>query len=80
MGVFVGILTIYWMKMMNNSNTLTINVMIVSTYLTYFISENLYQFFYSNGLVSVITLGVFMSAFTRTKVRSESEYSIEVFW
>jgi NhaP-type Na+/H+ or K+/H+ antiporter len=80
LGIIVGIGTIYWMKRVNNSSALTINVMYVSTYLTYFIAENVNIFFDANGLVSVITLGIYMSVFTRIKVRHESVYSLDVFW
>ena len=79
-GMIAGIFTIYWMKLVNNSSALTINVMIVSTYLTYFVAENVNLGIDASGLVSVITLGLFMSAFTRTRVRSESQYSLDVFW
>ena len=41
LGVCVGVITIYWVKLVNHDNTLTINVTIVSAYLTYFLAEYL---------------------------------------
>jgi hypothetical protein len=72
----MGVITFYWMKRVNSSSTLTVNVTVVSMYLTYFIAENVNFGIDANGLIAVMTLGIYMSAFTRTRVRSESEYSL----
>ena len=65
LGVCVGVITIYWVKLVNHDNTLTINVTIVSAYLTYFLAEYMDWGIATNGLVAVISLGMFMSSFTR---------------
>lgn len=57
-GIFFGILSISWMKIINYDNTLTINVTIVLAYITYFVAENIQLGFAANGLISVITLGM----------------------
>lgn len=64
-GVVFGILTIYWVKLVNHDNSLTINVTISTAYLCYFAAEYVDWGVPSNGLVAVLTLGIFMSAFTR---------------
>lgn len=59
LGVAFGVLTVYWVRYVNHDNALTINVTIVSAYLTYFSAEYVYWGIETNGLVAVFALGMY---------------------
>lgn len=58
LGFAFGVLTVYWVKYVNTDNALTINVTIVSAYLTYFLAEYVDWGMDTNGLVAVMALGM----------------------
>lgn len=68
------------MRRVNHNAILTINLSIVSAYLTYFVAEYVDMGFAKNGLVAVIVLGLFMSAFTKIRIRTDCEHPLEIFW
>lgn len=58
LGILFGVVTVYWVKYVNHDNALTINVTIVSAYLTYFIAEYVELGIECNGLIAVMALGM----------------------
>ena len=75
-GVLFGLFTVWWIRRVNHNSILTINLTIVSAYVTYFVAENVDLGFTKNGLVAVISLGLFMSAFSKIRIRTEVEHPL----
>ncbi|CAD8177625.1 unnamed protein product [Paramecium octaurelia] len=79
-GVMFGLFTVWWIRRVNHNSILTINLTIVSAYVTYFVAESVDLGFKKNGLVAVISLGLFMSAFSKIRIRTEVEHPLQIFW
>ena len=79
-GIVIGAFTVWWIRRVNHNSILTINLTIVSAYVTYFVAESVDLGFQKNGLVAVITLGLFMSAFSKIRIRTECEHPLNIFW
>ena len=50
----------------------------VFTYLAFYLAE--FSFFHTSGLLTVVCLGLFWSAFGKTKIRPESEHAVHSVW
>lgn len=76
-GVFFGVLgfclIILWIKRIVRDDVLTMNLILVSCYLTFFISEFYLEV---SGIISIVTLGVLMGKFGRVNMNPDSEHSI----
>ena len=57
-GITVGLVTVWWVRRVNHNALLTINLTIVSAYITYFIAEDKSFIGDGNGLMAVLSLGL----------------------
>lgn len=46
----------------------------------FFIAENVNLGIHISGIISLVTLGLFMSAFGKTRISSEADHAVHAFW
>lgn len=63
----------YWIKKIFNDETLVLNITIISCYLVFFVAENVDLGFEISGILALVSLGLFMSAFGRTRISHEAD-------
>lgn len=66
LGVGIGFISCYWLRKLINDDILTITITVFSCYLTFYCAE--YTPIHVSGLLAISCLGLFMSAFGRTKI------------
>ena len=76
-GFIVGVISSLWLKRITRDNTLSITITFIACYLLFFIAET--QFFVS-GILALVTLGLFMSAYGKTKIDTEAEHALHAVW
>ena len=59
---------------------LTINVTFVTAYLVFYVAEFVDLGIKMSGIMALVALGLFMAAFGKTRIDTESEHSVHVFW
>jgi NhaP-type Na+/H+ or K+/H+ antiporter len=73
MGVLGGFLVILWMKKIVKDEILNMNLIVISCYMTFFVSEFYLEV---SGIIAIVTLGVFMGRYARVSMHPSSEHSI----
>ena len=46
----------------------------------FYIAENVNLGFQISGIIALVALGLFMSAFGKTRISSEADHAVHVFW
>ena len=72
-GCFGFILIIFWIKKIVRDDVMTMNLILVSCYATFFVSEFYLEV---SGIISIVTLGVLMGKFGRVNMNPNSNHSI----
>jgi NhaP-type Na+/H+ or K+/H+ antiporter len=80
LGLIFGILSVFWIKKIFNDETLVLNITIISCYLVFFVAENVDFGIKISGILALVSLGLFMSAFGRTRISHEADAAIREFW
>lgn len=80
LGLLFGIVSVFWIKKIFNDETLVLNITIISCYLVFFVAENVDFGFKISGILALVSLGLFMSAFGRTRISHEADAAIREFW
>ena len=70
LGLIVGILMTYWIKRIIRDSVLSVNVTFVGTFLCFYIAE--FTAVKVSGILSIVTLGLYMSAVGKRKIYPES--------
>lgn len=79
-GILIGIVCNFWIRKINNDEILVVNLTIIFCYLAYFM-PTLFNFGYDfSGIISVITMGIYMSATGKTKIKSDADFALKTFW
>ncbi|EGR30426.1 sodium hydrogen exchanger family protein, putative [Ichthyophthirius multifiliis] len=80
LGIFIGVIGQFWIKKIHNDPILTVNVTFISCYLCYFFAENIDFGFQISGVMSLVSLGLFLSIFAKPKISLEEEKVVLIFW
>lgn len=80
LGLVFGIISVYWIKKIFNDEILVLNITIISCYLVFFVAEHVNFGFRMSGILALVSLGLFMSAFGRTRISHEADRAIHEFW
>lgn len=59
---------------------LDLEILIYILYQVYFIAENIDFGIKCSGIISLVSLGLFMAAFGKTKIAAEADHSLKAFW
>ena len=70
LGILFGFLTSLWLKRIVRDDVLTANLTFVSCYLCFYIAE--FTWVKVSGILSIVVLGLYMSAVGKTKIYPES--------
>ena len=60
----------YWIKRIIRDNVLSVTVMVIGAYLCFWVAE--FTFLKVSGILSIVTLGLYMSAVGKRKIYPES--------
>jgi NhaP-type Na+/H+ or K+/H+ antiporter len=70
LGIFVGILISYWIKRIIRDSVLSVNVTFVGAFLCFWVAE--FTALKVSGILSIVSLGLYMSAVGKRKIYPES--------
>lgn len=64
----------------SNNAILTLNVTVVSCYILYFIAEYVDMGIKISGIMSLVSMGLYMAAFGKTKIATDAKQFVHSFW
>ena len=70
LGITIGFIMSYWMKRIIRDPVLSINITFVGAYLCFYLAE--FSFLKVSGILSIVSLGLYMSAVGKRKIYPES--------
>ena len=70
LGLLTGLVISFWMKRIIRDAVLSINITFVGAYLCFYLAE--FTFLKVSGILSIVTLGLYMSAVGKRKIYPES--------
>ncbi|KAL4469081.1 hypothetical protein ABPG72_007760 [Tetrahymena utriculariae] len=80
-GMLFGLVTSFWIKKIFNDEIHAVNIVLLSCYLLYFFGQNITIFGYSlNGIVPLVSFGLFMSASGKKRIASQADQAFRQFW
>lgn len=80
LGILFGIISAYWIRKIFNDEVLVVNITFFSCYLLYFIAENFDLGFKLSGIIALVAFGLFMAAFGKSRISTESDHAVHTFW
>jgi len=80
LGIGAGIICVFWIRKVFNDEVMVANVTFLACYLVYFFAENNTFGIRVSGIVALISLGLFMAAFGKSRINSESAHSVQTIW
>ena len=78
LGLLVGAIMSYWIKRIIRDSVLSINATFVGAFLCFYIAE--FTWVKVSGILSIVTLGLYMSAVGKRKIYPESEHALHSVW
>ena len=78
LGIFVGIIGTMWLQRVLRDSVLGITLTFIMCYMAFFIAE--FLDLHLSGILAIVSLGLFMSAFGKTTVDPEGEHSLHAVW
>lgn len=79
-GVIFGFLSAKIINFVSNDAILTLNITVVACYILYFIAEYVDFGFRISGIMALVSMGLYMAAFGKSKIPVESKQKIDDFW
>lgn len=82
MGLIVGAIVAVFTKKVFNDTVLCVNATFISGFIGFFIAETVcadYGFAVS-GIMTLISIGLFLSSFTKSNLKEDVEHAIHNFW
>ncbi|XP_043695377.1 sodium/hydrogen exchanger 8 isoform X2 [Telopea speciosissima] len=76
-GLAFGIASVFWLGFIFNDTVIEIALTLAVSYIAYFTAQNEADV---SGVLTVMTLGMFYSAFARTAFKGEGQQSLHHFW
>jgi len=80
LGIVFGAISAFWIKKIFNDEVLVVNITFITCYLLYFVCENIDLGIKVSGIIALVSLGLFMAAFGRTRISPESDHAVHTFW
>jgi len=71
---------VYWIKKIANDEILVLNITIVSSFLVFFVAENVHFGVHISGVLGLVSLSLFMAAFGRSRISHEADHALREFW
>ena len=78
LGLIVGAIISYWIKKIIRDSVLTVNATFVGAFLCFYVAE--FTDVKVSGILSIVTLGLYMSAVGKRKIYPESEHALHNVW
>lgn len=78
LGVAFGFGMSYWIKRIIRDNVLSVTVTVIGAYLCFWVAE--FTFLKVSGILSIVTLGLYMSAVGKRKIYPDSEHAMHDVW
>jgi NhaP-type Na+/H+ or K+/H+ antiporter len=78
LGIIFGIIISYWLKSIIRDSVLSVNITFVGAFLCFWIAE--FTDIKVSGILSIVTLGLYMSAVGKRKIYPESEHDLHSVW
>ena len=78
LGIACGVVFSIWLRKIIRDEVLTVTVTFVACYICFYFAE--FTFFKVSGILAIVSLGLFMSAFGKTSIYPESEHAVHVCW
>ncbi|EGR34487.1 sodium hydrogen exchanger family protein, putative [Ichthyophthirius multifiliis] len=78
LGIVMGILGSYWLRRIIRDDVLTSTVTFIVCYICFYLAE--FTFLAVSGILSIVVLGLFMSANGKVKIYPESEHAVHTVW
>lgn len=81
-GIIAGVIVTLWLKKMFNDELLVIVTTVICASVTFFIAEEVFPLMgiRISGICSLVSLGLFMAAFGKTRIYPETEHSLNSVW
>ena len=80
LGVLFGIIATEIIKLFKNDPILCYNITLVGCYLLYFTAEYVHLGIHVSGIMALVSMGLYMAAFGRTKFSPESRERVHHIW
>jgi NhaP-type Na+/H+ or K+/H+ antiporter len=82
LGLVLGVIAGYVIKKLYNDEILVVNITLMGGFIAFFIAETVLESmgYAISGIMSIISIGVFMAAIGRTKINPEVEHNVHAFW
>lgn len=80
LGLVFGSICVYWIKRISNDEILVLNITIVSSFLVFFVAENVDLGVHISGVLGLVSLSLFMAAFGRSRISHEADHALREFW
>jgi len=77
LGFLAGIICSLWLKRITRDNILSITITFIACYLLFFVAETQ---FHVSGILALVTLGLFMSAYGKTKIDTDAKEALHAVW
>jgi NhaP-type Na+/H+ or K+/H+ antiporter len=77
LGGVMAITLMIWIKRVFNDPMVEITIIVMAAYLTFYVAEH---FAGVSGVLALVSLGVFMAGFGRTRISPEVEHFLHEFW
>jgi NhaP-type Na+/H+ or K+/H+ antiporter len=78
LGVIIAFVASLWTRRVVGDDVQVTWLTFVFTYICFYLCE--FTAFHTSGILGVICLGLFWSAFGKTKIRPESEHAVHTVW
>ncbi len=78
LGILIGMIISYWIKRIIRDSVLSVNVTFVGAFLCFWIAE--FTSVKVSGILSIVSLGLYMSAVGKRKIYPESEHALHSVW
>ena len=73
LGVIFGMISIFLIKLVKKDSILTINITVAMCYILYFVSEFVDLGIRISGIMALVSIGLYMAAFGKTKFTAEAK-------
>ena len=77
LGLVIGMLSSLWLKRITRDNILSITITFIACYILFFLAE---AQFHVSGILALVTLGLFMSAYGKTKIDTDAKEALHAVW
>lgn len=78
LGFIMGLIGSLWLRRVIRDDVLTSTITFICCYIVFYFAE--FTFFHVSGILAIVVLGLFMSAFGKTKIYPESEHAVHTVW